>query len=365
MMLQKSREPFVQVDAVTWLNLVFLAVVLLLHHVNYTQDYLWAITHRVINVYAYKIDKVLQIFAVGGFLFLSGFKIAQSKSTDTAWGFIKSRFLRIYPLYFIALAIASFTAYPYLVGTAPSIPNFLIHALCLQSALPDLFQLNYNTIWFVSNLVFCYLLFLLLRHHLNQPRQFGAIIASVLIALYGLRFVAAMAGVKLFTGDFDTYLIFFAIGALYSRHQAPVSQIPTPSLLGLTTIGLVGYLFAKNALQHQELLQYIVERLFGLGAMLPLFCLLLRHLGQIAIPARLAQLMKTMSVASFGVFLFHRSLWAVLATVWSQKSYAQSLIILGLGIPLVFVISYWSQITYDRQVLGRFRAPPKGSIPQS
>ncbi len=364
-MLQKSREPFVKVDAVTWLNLLFLAVVLLLHHVNYTQDYLWAMTHRLINVYEYKIDKVLQIFAVGGFLFLSGFKIAQSKSTDTALVFIKRRFLRIYPLYFIALTIASFTSYPYLLGVSPSIPNFLVHALCLQSALPDLFQLNYNTIWFVSNLVFCYLLFLPLRNHLNQPRQFFAIIASVLITLYGLRFVAAMAGVKLFTGDFDTYLIFFAIGALYSRHQTNVNRIPSKLLLGVTTIGLIGYLFAKNALQHQELLQYIVERLFGLSAMLPLFCLLLRHLGQISIPARLAWLMQTMSVASYGVFLFHRSLWAVLATVWSQKSYTQSLLILGVGIPLVCVISYWSQVTYDRQILGRLRTKPKGSISQS
>jgi peptidoglycan/LPS O-acetylase OafA/YrhL len=363
--LQKNPENSVKLDPVTGLNLIFLSVVLLLHHVNYTQDYLWEITHRLINVYAYKIDKVLQMFAVGGFLFLSGFKIAGSKSAETATGFITSRLLRIYPLYFLALVVSSFTSYPYLTKESPSIANFLLHALCLQSVLPDCFQLNYNTIWFVSNLMCCYLLFLLLRPHINHPRQFFTTLTIVLIALAGLRFLATIAHVQLFTGDFDTYLIFFSLGVFYSRYQTQIRQLKIKPWLFTTPIAIVGFLVAKNALGHQPLWQYCLERVFILSAMIPLYCILLRGLGQITITQPIAKLLQNLTIASFCVFLFHRSWWAILATVWSQKSYTQSLFILGCGIPLCFVISYWLQISYDRHILARFRTKPKGIIPQS
>jgi peptidoglycan/LPS O-acetylase OafA/YrhL len=354
-MVDKSHKNLVNADPVICLNLVFLAVVLLLHHVNFTHDYLWEVSHRIINIYEYKIDKILQMFAVGGFLFLSGLKIAGSKSSDTAQSFIKRRLLRIYPLYLLAVIVSSFTSYPYLTGTFPISSNFLVHVLCLQSILPDLFQGNYHTIWFVNNLLSCYLLFLLLRDKLNHFLSFFTTLSIVLLSITALRTLAAIAGIKLFTGDFDTYLIFFSLGALYSRNQSNVSQLDSKPLLLVSTIALVGFFGVKNGLHNQEILQYLLERIFILSGMIPLYSVLIKELRKIKIPISIAKLMQKLFVASFCVFLFHRSFWSILATIWSQKSYIQSTFILGLGIPLIFVISYWIQVSYDRIFLAQLR----------
>jgi len=50
---------------------------------------------------------LLQKFAVGGFLFLSGYKLALSKRDEPAQTFLLNRFLRIYPLYFLAVVLFS------------------------------------------------------------------------------------------------------------------------------------------------------------------------------------------------------------------------------------------------------------------
>lgn len=72
----KSQRPShtKKVDNVTLMNLLFIAIVLFLHHVNYTQDYLWIMSHRFINLYKSGISQILQKLAVGGFSLLSGYK---------------------------------------------------------------------------------------------------------------------------------------------------------------------------------------------------------------------------------------------------------------------------------------------------
>ncbi|MGD1895593.1 MAG: hypothetical protein ACFB16_01430 [Phormidesmis sp.] len=65
--------------------------------------------------------------------------------------------------------------------------------------------------------------------------------------------------------------------------------------------------------------------------------------------------MGKMTAASYCVFLFHRPIWTALAQLWNQPSYLQSIFILGFGIPLIFVVSYWAQTFYSQAVLSRRR----------
>jgi peptidoglycan/LPS O-acetylase OafA/YrhL len=359
-----SEQNLTTVDSVIWLNLIFVGVVLLLHHVNYTQDYFWAIAHRFIDVYQYKVDKLLQIFSVGGFLFLSGFKLAKSKSSTSSISFIKSRLVRIYPLYLLAVVVSSVTTYPYLTGQFPSIPNFLIHALCLQSILPDLFQANYHTIWFVSHLFCYYGLFLILRSQVKTPKTFFALVGLIIASIYGLQFLASLFKLKLFLPGFDMLFLFFPLGIFYAHHGKGIDRFKPQLLFLIAAVCLPGFVIVKNLLANDALPQAVLERCFAIGGFIPLYVGLLKVCAPIKVPQRVAILMQQLSVASFCAFLFHRALWAVLAQLWSQKSYAQSGLVLGIGIPLLFVSSYWLQVGYDRYILPLLQPQRKKTIPQ-
>ncbi|MEO0770850.1 MAG: hypothetical protein AAFY72_15760, partial [Cyanobacteria bacterium J06649_4] len=108
-------EPSVVVDATIYMTLIFVSVVLMLHHVNYTHDYLWEISHRFFHPYETGVDQLFQKFAVGGFLLLSGYKLSLSKVSEPVVPFLFNRLKRIYPLYLLALIVSSPAAYPHLV----------------------------------------------------------------------------------------------------------------------------------------------------------------------------------------------------------------------------------------------------------
>ncbi|MGD1895594.1 MAG: acyltransferase family protein [Phormidesmis sp.] len=222
---QLAGDRLVIVDSTVYMTLIFVAVVLLLHHVNYTTDYLWEVTHRFFNPYEIRIDKLLQKFAVGGFLLLSGYKLSISKLSEPAGQFLINRIKRIYPLYLIAIWVFSFSAYPYLAGEMPSRPNLMVHILGLQSVFPNLFQTNFLTIWFVSTLFCCYLLFLWLRKYLRRSSAFLIRVALFLVATALIRQIAGTYNIAAFTEDFDTYTLFFCSGMLCAQHRDRLARI--------------------------------------------------------------------------------------------------------------------------------------------
>jgi peptidoglycan/LPS O-acetylase OafA/YrhL len=57
-----------------------------------------------------------------------------------------------------------------------------------------------------------------------------------------------------------------------------------------------------------------------------------------------------MAYASFCVYLFHRPIWKIMADVWPEHSFAQWLFIIPFGITLIFVVSYYTQLIYDKIV---------------
>ena len=347
------------VDSTVYMTLIFVGIVLLLHHVNYTTDYLWEATHRFFNPYTLRVDKLLQKFAVGGFLFLSGYKLSISKMAEPAGRFILNRLRRIYPLYLLSVVISSFTVYPDLVdGEMPRLLTFLIHALCLQSVVPNLFQANLHTIWFVSNLCCCYLLFLVLRESLSRGAVFISKLAIVLAAIATVRQVAGTySDVAVFTGHFDTYLLFFCAGMLCAQNRDSFGQLNRWTLVSVSAV-FTAALIAFRINQPDNFLGspavgYLFDRLVILGSTLPLHVALLMSFKEVAVAPKIASLLKGMAIASYCVFLFHRPTWTLFAQIWSTPSYLQSLFMLGFGIPFIFYISYWIQTYYSRTVLHR------------
>lgn len=343
-----------KVDNIAWMNLLFIFLVLLLHHVNYTQDYLWAITHRFINPYESGINQILQKITVGGFLFLSGYKLALSKQFEPTKEFLFNRFLRIYPLYFLAVVLFSFTVYPHINGERPNLGNFAIHALALQAWLPNLYQDNYLTIWFVSNLLFCYFMFILLRRYLSNSRHFLLVMLAIVLAINLIRIIALkLADIEMFSGHFDIYFLFFAFGMWCSQRQEKSTSYSRKRFffaLVLLIVCTISFVYMNLLLSSNWFGYLLLERIFILGFTLPIFYLFLWMPLKKSLSNKAAYIINYVGSASLCIFLFHRPLWTLMYRMSPGKSYPQSLFILGLGIPLIFVISYQIQSFYNSRL---------------
>lgn len=358
-------KPSVVVDTTIYMTLIFVSVVLMLHHVNYTHNYLWEISHRFFHPYETGVDQLFQKFAVGGFLLLSGYKLSLSKVSEPVVPFLFNRLKRIYPLYLLALIVSSPAAYPHLVdGQLPSLANFIMHALCLQAVLPDFFQQDFYTIWFVSNLFCCYLLFLGLRKTLGRPATFCIKLGLFILAIALLRQLAGTYDISVFANDFNIYLLFFAAGMECSQLQPrlmtvnkfaliSISVVCTGLLIALTlnpieTASLYGPIAGSTA---GSIALSIIDSSLKIGSVLPIHVLLLTSFKETRVSPKIAALMKKLTVASYCTFLFHRPIWTLLHGIWSGSSYLQSVFILGFGIPLIFVCSYCLQLFYNRCIL--------------
>jgi peptidoglycan/LPS O-acetylase OafA/YrhL len=112
------------------------------------------------------------------FLMVSGFTLALSSTTSTLGEFVRRRFFRIYPAYWLALGLFLYFHRKYF-GSVYSLDNIIQHfvgihgfsRLAYFSAISDSF-------WFISMIVAAYVVFVCVRRHLDN--------LSMLIGLCGL-----------------------------------------------------------------------------------------------------------------------------------------------------------------------------------
>lgn len=112
-------------------------------------------------------------FGVAFFMMLSGFVLslassrksriqptANSHESFSIKAFMRSRLLKIYPLYFICWAMAVL-----LLPYRGSRPGICLSMLMLQSWVPEqeIYFAGNSVAWFISDLMFCYLVFAVLR----------------------------------------------------------------------------------------------------------------------------------------------------------------------------------------------------------
>ncbi|MEL6158127.1 MAG: acyltransferase [Cyanobacteria bacterium J06623_5] len=335
-------------DAVLLLNVVFVVLVLLLHHGQYTYDFIKPLRALAINRY-------LQKVAVGGFLFLSGYKLTKSKLATPSLDFLKNRFLRIYPLYFIALLVYTFTVYVQKHDTLPTLKTFFVHVFLLQTVVPELFGRNYLTIWFVSVLLFCYLFFLAMRRLLvTNLMAYGVMTLSVCLGVCLIRAFFAERDIIVFMRFFEVYLSFFAVGMTYAIYEQAITRFFCRKSVAIAYAGtftaLLTLLMAVY-IQRFNSMDSISLRLFEFLAILlttiPLYFYAFTNASRLKVNRMTTSILLLGSSGSFCIFLFHRPVWSVMVEVWSNRSVFQALYILVMGIPLIVFCSCQIQRSYN------------------
>lgn len=331
------------VDPIIFLNVLFITIVLYLHHSGYTDNYFTLLSN-------YKINEILQKFAVGGFFFFSGYKLTISNLSTPVIIFWVKRFFRIYILYFFALLLAVFTYYPYFNdGNTPEFKNILAHIFLLQTIFPNIFGPTILTIWFVSVLFFCYIFFTLTRGYVSNIRLFTflSIFAFTLISLIYL--ATTDHNINIFTRDFSIYLLFFSLGMVHSKHSI-LSSFSNRILLSFSIIMSLLLLLMYNMIYINTLYEYFVYSVLVITGNVFLYVVLFDAI----IKAKRVELNNIFiincSYASFCVFLFHRSIWSVMAMVYPKGTFTQWFCIIIIGVPLIILISLFTQKVYQKTI---------------
>ena len=325
-----------ELDPVILLNVAFVLIVLALHHGTYTYDYIGPLRDLSMNKYFQKL-------AVGGFLFLSGYKLAVSKRATPPIPFLVSRFIRIYPPYFIALIAHSFTVYPQKYGELPSFKNFLYHATLLQSLSPSLVGGYYQTIWFVSILLCCYFLFIGTRGLLNKPRIYLLSVLSLAAVINLVRNILSQFEIDAFSNGFEIYLSLFASGMLYAAYQNRArGLLRSPEIL-FSLISIVAAIWlcfivglAADSLSSESNHVQIFNFASLLATTVPIYAIVLTYPLKVDKGSIIRSCLNIASSASFFVFLFHRPIWSVMQNLWVEETVVQSMYILLIGLPVIF-----------------------------
>jgi peptidoglycan/LPS O-acetylase OafA/YrhL len=342
-----SNKKNVTIDSVTVLTVVCVFLVLLLHQVGYTRDLLS-------HLRPFRVNDIIQRFAVGGFIFLSGFKLTKSKLKTNIKDFLMNRISKIYFLYLFAIVISSFTSYPHLnEGNLPSFKGFLIHSLALQAFFPDYFGEDFHALWFVSVLLICYLSFILFRKWLTHLPRFIFLASVFILSISVLRMIMLNQDIALFRGGLEIWLAIFFAGMICAS-QNWISATPKSHLIlskPAITIGIIIGIVELFCLYNYsgDIPKYLFDLLELIGvflAIIPAFVLFLRQ--EFVVHPQLFFVFKYIEAASYCMFLLHRPIWAILSQIWSDRSIGQVFFILGLGIPLIIYVSYITQVSYTR-----------------
>jgi peptidoglycan/LPS O-acetylase OafA/YrhL len=280
---------------------------------------------------------------LGLFFFISGFLLSQNDSvvhsTNDLKKFYVKKFIRIYPLYWIALAtfvicfgllqinpghISSLSSYDFSLNT------LLLQFLGLQGIFPTNIE---QPLWFVGVIILFYLLYKIIIYLSKNFFETFIVSSIILIFLAILYFFFGLIDINVLTyypifisGIFINQMVYFS-KKIFDENF--LKQILFSSLILIFVIFLFFLLrkFYDLTLQFNPILEII-------GVInLCIFCLIFTHLF-IKIRGKIMVLLSSIAFATYAIYLFHLQFLAVFSlTIDSiiQNIILQDIIILTFG----------------------------------
>ena len=283
------------------------------------------------------------------FFFISGFLLYQTdsfiNSIDDIKKFYIKKFMRIYPLYWVALASLVIIFGGLQINPGPvspynfSLNNLLIHFFGLQGIFPSY---TIQSMWFVGVIVLFYLLYPIIVY--LSKNLFETFVASslILILLGILHFFLGLIEINALT-----YFPIFISGIFINRilyspkiiiNKNLLKKILFFYLIMIFMIFLVLEVYKFNNLNLQflpQILRISAENCIKICAMISLciIYLIFTHL-YIKIHGKIMLLISLIAFATYAIYLFHHQFLAVFSLITDliiQSIILQDLIILTFG----------------------------------
>jgi len=298
------------------LRVIAILYIVAIHHLD---DYAGDIYYIRYNLITY--------IVLGLFMFISGYLLARNTPIN-GWydvkAFLQRRFLRIYPLYVLALFL-------FMACSLISPRDVLLHIPLLNILLDN----SVLTLWFVSVLCVFYLLYPLIayRYNLTTTVIIGFWIWIIVILLH--------AKFGLFDERLARYLPLFLMGIVFAKHR--LEETVHWSAIAGVAIMLVG---ATLAYIWIPVFNDICLILLMMAA-IPLLLAIGKRLS-VVVPKRLCL---SVSYTSFCMYLLHRVVFDIAVRIYDPSNDILMVTYLTLtAVPVVYFISFCLQRGYDQAI---------------
>lgn len=293
------------------------------------------------SVFGFPVDPLSQVvayFLLGSFFFLAGFfaEFSRQKPGENAFSFIKSKVVRIFPPYWLALAL-----FVFVIKFSLKRFDALMYILNLQWLLSPVFIKHLITIWYISVLVGYYIVFGALLFLIKSNR--GLLIWSTIV------FLAALA-VNLTTGLFEPrffqYYFVFLAGIYFYRFERERNFLFGVNILYKVVIALLVliliWVVASAEFEMPNPLFILAVDLFIFGWVLMWLSIFRTQIGDWKVWGFL-------STASFFAYLYHRPIWYVLDNAFGLEAGINKVFFnLIPGAITALILGYFLQVGYNR-----------------
>jgi len=328
--INKSKK-LVYRDGISFITAMSALIILWTHHSAYTVKIIYSIPQ-------FLIDRTAPvIFALGAFVFISGFKLINSHLKTNLTDFFHSRFLRVIPLYYVSLLL-----FILFMRNNITLPKLLIHLFGGQLIFPHLFKEMLPTLWFIGLIFVYYILFIVMRSFIgNKPKFFfiSFFLYGILLLLDSCPYTAD----KIIDSRVLLYFPYFILGIYFGKyHEATINKFRN-----LVTLYLLffGSMILSNIYFYPPSKNF--EILFHQFFHLPLNIILLLVTLRVKFTGKIKDLIFSLSFASFSIYLFHRPIWYAMNLIYHKPTPYQHLYIFFIGIPTIFIVSYIIQRSYN------------------
>lgn len=281
-------------------------------------------------------------FLLGSFFFLAGFftEASLSKPDASAFRFIWSKFIRIYPPYWMALVLFIFV-----LGYDLNRSALTVYVLNFQAVFSPTFVKSLLTLWYISMLVVFYILYGSMMVTIRS--SLGLLITSFAVFLTALW---AHITYGVFDPRFFQYYFMFLAGILFFRYEAVRLKafelnIFVKMFFAALSVVILQWVFAAQFPAIHAF--YVLAAGFFILSWVLLWLTIFRTaLGGWGFWAWL-------STASFFAYLIHRPLWRFMDELLGlEKGLPTVLIHLLPGAILALILGYFLQRGYDRLLAG-------------
>ena len=329
-------------------------LIILFHHLPDHSINFYNLNSFGINYDLSNLNILNRYFGLGTFVFISAFVLTKTNSGLETGKEIKKfflkRYIRVIPLYVIALLIFLKIFANYIAPMNSF--SFLAHIFGLQILFASKYCEPVFTLWFVGLIIPYYFVFVVLERYGKQIRSllswsviitlicimsiyffgvidknfvlyFGIFIAAVICARYNIlnKIRNYHMGIVLLTFLLTIYTYIFIIYPKISVQGAK------PGLF--SSIGLAAFFLTNILMLSTAIILYKFSR-----------CIV----GTICHP-----LLKLISFSSYSIFLFHRPLWWLMGHIYTPKeNISKFSYVTLLGIPLIITCSYYIQKGYNK-----------------
>jgi peptidoglycan/LPS O-acetylase OafA/YrhL len=299
------------------------------------------------------------------FVFLSGYALTLRyktiQSAEDMRRFLWKRVRKIYPLYLPALAVFVVLFHYWSIwgqwDIAPVVPTVIAHVFSGQILLSPWIT-PVHTLWFVGCIMPYYLVYVVLAKYGRTPKRMVAVAVLVFAFYVGFKAVTGLVEYRFFY-----YYPLFVGGAVAGCLRTSHGPLPRRRIIAgafggaIAMVIMATYLWEMQSTLHDQeggsLRSFLVMEgvcfLFSVAAVLTIVCvsrILAPHLSR-----RATVWVTCISMASYATYLFHRPILALLAAGLRDglgtPAVPSDMIIVGVGLPLVFVVGYHLQHLSD------------------